>query len=92
MSCVVASVSLSPLFESQIDKGALLEYLSSGLNLAGCADFVTSPARTCSKAQASVKEGEVCVNDKTRQTLWRVYSRFPLASNVYMRCILDKML
>jgi hypothetical protein len=44
-----------------------LEYLSSGENLAGCADLVTSPDTT----------------------LCRVYMRLPLASRVYMRCMLS---
>ena len=34
---------------------ALLEYLSSGLNLAGCADFVTSPAWTYIEGKVLVK-------------------------------------
>jgi hypothetical protein len=41
--------------------------LSSGENLAGCADLVTSPDTT----------------------LCRVYMRLPLASRVYMRCMLS---
>ena len=38
--------------EAMMEKVALLEYLSSGLNRAGCADFVTSPAWTCSEDTA----------------------------------------
>lgn len=55
MSCKVTLVSLGVFPIARRKRVDLLEYLSSGLNLAGCADFVTSPAWTCNEAEVSVK-------------------------------------
>lgn len=73
-----------------MEKLAVLEYLSSGLNRAGCADLVTSPAWTCRESTMSANTESL--REKKSQTLLRVYSRFPLASSVYMRCILGESL
>ena len=90
MSCNTPSVSFSHFPYRWTEKVASLEYLSSGLNRAGCADLVTSPAWTCRISKMLAKAD--VLYDGTPQTLLRVYNRFPLASNVYMRCILDEML
>ena len=56
MSCTVPIISIPHFSNLRRRKEiALLEYLSSGLNLAGCADFVTSPAWTWKKSTASAQ-------------------------------------
>lgn len=66
MSCKVTLVSLGVFAIAARKRVALLEYLSSGLNLAGCADFVTSPAWTCNEAEVSV-QGRVLLLYTTRR-------------------------
>lgn len=56
MSCKAALVSFRVFPIATRKRVGLLEYLSSGLNLAGCADFVTSPAWTCNEAKVSAGE------------------------------------
>ena len=49
MSCKTSLSVIRPYLGRQVSHMDTLEYLSSGLKRAGCADFVTSPAWTCRK-------------------------------------------